>query len=104
MIDFTSVDDELTLELPFIRHDGHSSILNISIDHFPYYLKTNDYTDFIRLALVQKEFKSLFNWHDLESSAKFQRLGDDESSFSLSSREQLLVSQQFVKYIIRNNN
>jgi hypothetical protein len=69
--------------LPLRKADGTIAYVDQSIDKFPYYLRTQDFSDYFRLALVQRELSYTGDWlelQDLFRSAHFdhQRLSPQE--------------------------
>ena len=94
--------DELELELPLYRQHGETVYTKVSIDKFPYYLKTTDYSDYIRIAILQKQFRQLFNWDQLKQTIRFNHLGDENSSDKLDAKEHSELMKQFGMYILKN--
>ena len=94
---------KLELELPLYRQHGKTVYTKVPIEKFPYYLKTTDYSDYIRIAVLQKQFRSLFNWDQLKQTVRFNHLGgDDESSDTLDPKEHSELMKQFGMYILQN--
>ena len=90
--------NELTLDLPVGYADKHSSYTSVHIDQFPYYLKTDDFVDFIRLVVYQKEYREAIKWSK-EHSATEQTPGEHAD---LDEVDKVLPSMKLTQYIQAN--
>lgn len=89
--------EDLALTIPFQQEDGSYECKSVSIDEFPYYLKTGDFTDFIRLAIVQQEFRSAFKWDVLKA---FVSPWYDKDLAPLSDEELRSVQKLFAHHVM----
>lgn len=94
---FGSSPKEPELVLPFQREDGSFAPLRVSVDSFPYYLKTDDYSDFYRLAVLQQQFKDLFDWDELKSASNRYHDLDEEQ---LDEEEEQLIAMHLARYVM----
>jgi len=94
--------DELQLELPIYGQDGETVYTKVPIEKFPYYLKTGDYSDYIRITLLQKQFRRLFNWGQLKETIRYNNLGGDDRSDTLDAEEYNEMMKQFGMFMLQN--
>jgi hypothetical protein len=89
--------EELRLRLPLRQPDGSLKYVDQSIDRFPYYLRTNDFSDYYRLALVQREMAVAEDWLEFQEFYK----GAHFEHQPLTTEEEILVQRAFTMQIRR---
>ncbi|MGM0589191.1 MAG: hypothetical protein ACQETE_12290 [Bacteroidota bacterium] len=86
-----SSTEELRLRLPLQQPDGSLAYVEQSIDNFPYYLRTTDYSDYFRLALVQRELSYTSDWLELQELFKSAHFDNRP----VSPDEEILIQRAF---------